>query len=136
MLSRMGTTPQGLTAEEAAVRLRIVGSNLVAHERRQSLFAELVGRARNPLNFLLLSGWVAYARAAAQRRRANPTDRSPSRRAGHKGLEAFEEVGHCLGECRGTIGSRARCGIALVPFFEEPPFHNRDQEFESVFLQR
>ncbi len=55
LLSRMGTTPQGLTAEEAAVRLRIVGSNLVAHERRQSLFAELVGRARNPLNFLLLS---------------------------------------------------------------------------------
>jgi Mg2+-importing ATPase len=55
LLSRMGTTPQGLTAEEAAVRLRAVGPNLVAHERGQSLFAELVGRARNPLNFLLLS---------------------------------------------------------------------------------
>ncbi|MGA7862817.1 MAG: cation-transporting P-type ATPase [Stellaceae bacterium] len=55
LLSRMGTTPQGLTAEEAAVRLRIVGPNLIAHDRRQSLFAELVGRARNPLNFLLLS---------------------------------------------------------------------------------
>jgi Mg2+-importing ATPase len=55
LLSRMGTTPQGLTAEEVAVRLRAVGPNLVAHERRQSLFAELVGRARNPLNFLLLS---------------------------------------------------------------------------------
>jgi Mg2+-importing ATPase len=55
LLSRMATTPQGLTTEEAAVRLRIVGFNLVAHERRQSLFAELVGRARNPLNFLLLS---------------------------------------------------------------------------------
>ena len=67
---------------------------------------------------------------------ANPTDGSPSRRAGHKGLGAFEEVGHCLGECRGTIGSRARWGIALVPFFEEPPFHNRDQQFGSVFLQR
>jgi Mg2+-importing ATPase len=55
LLSRMGTTPQGLTAEEAAVRLHAVGPNLVAHERRQSLFRELVGRARNPLNFLLLS---------------------------------------------------------------------------------
>jgi magnesium-transporting ATPase (P-type) len=55
LLSRMGTTPQGLTTKEAAVRLRAVGPNLVAHERRQSLFAELVGRARNPLNFLLLS---------------------------------------------------------------------------------
>jgi P-type Mg2+ transporter len=55
LLSRMGTTPHGLTAEEAAVRRRTVGPKLVAHERRQSLFAELVGRARNPLNFLLLS---------------------------------------------------------------------------------
>ena len=55
LLSRMGTTPQGLTAEEVAVRLRAVGPNLVAHDRRQSLFAELVGRARNPLNFQLLS---------------------------------------------------------------------------------
>src|SRR5215469_17557717 len=55
LLSRMGTTPQGLTAEEAAARLRTVGPNLVAHDRRQSLLAELIGRARNPLNFLLLS---------------------------------------------------------------------------------
>jgi Mg2+-importing ATPase len=55
LLRRMGTTPEGLTAEEAAVRLRAVGPNLVAHERQQSLFAELIGRARNPLNFLLLS---------------------------------------------------------------------------------
>ena len=55
LLNRMGTTPHGLTAEEAAVRLRTVGPNLVAHERGQSLFAELIGRARNPLNFLLLS---------------------------------------------------------------------------------
>ena len=55
LLSRMGTTPQGLTAEEAAAKLRIVGRNLVAHDRRQSLLTELIGRARNPLNFLLLS---------------------------------------------------------------------------------
>ena len=55
LLRRMGTTSQGLTAAEVAVRLRAIGPNLVAHERRQSLFAELVGRARNPLNFLLLS---------------------------------------------------------------------------------
>jgi Mg2+-importing ATPase len=51
----MGTTPQGLTAEEAAARLRIVGPNLIAHDRQQSPLAELIGRARNPLNFLLLS---------------------------------------------------------------------------------
>lgn len=55
LLSRMGTTPQGLTAEEAAARLRIVGPNLIAHDRQQSPLAELIGRARNPLNFLLLS---------------------------------------------------------------------------------
>ena len=55
LLSGMGTTSQGLTAEEAAGRLRTVGPNLVAHERRQSLLAEFLGRARNPLNFLLLS---------------------------------------------------------------------------------
>ena len=55
LLSRMGTTPQGLTAEEAAARLRTVGPNLVARERQQSPLAELIGRARNPLNFLLLS---------------------------------------------------------------------------------
>jgi Mg2+-importing ATPase len=51
----MGTTPQGLTAEEAAARLRIVGPNLIAHDRQQSPLAEPIGRARNPLNFLLLS---------------------------------------------------------------------------------
>ena len=55
LLSRMGTTPEGLTAEEAAARLRTVGPNLVAHDRQQSPLAELIGRARNPLNFLLLS---------------------------------------------------------------------------------
>src|ERR1700731_3711017 len=32
--------------------------------------------------------------------------------------------------------NEGRCGIALVPFPEEAAFHNRDQEFESVFLQR
>jgi len=61
LLSRMATTPQGLTAEEATARLRTVGPNLVAHDRQQSPLAELIGRARNPLNFLLLSlGAVSF----------------------------------------------------------------------------
>jgi Mg2+-importing ATPase len=55
LLGRLGTTPQGLSAAEAAARLRATGPNLVAHERRQSLLSELLGRAGNPLNFLLLS---------------------------------------------------------------------------------
>ena len=54
LLNQLGTTPEGLTTEAAAARLRIVGPNLVAHERQQSPLEELIGRAKNPLNFLLL----------------------------------------------------------------------------------
>ena len=50
-----GHDAEGLTTEAAAQRLRTLGPNLVAHERQQSLVEELIGRARNPLNFLLLS---------------------------------------------------------------------------------
>ena len=55
LLQRLGTTSKGLTTEAAAQRLSAFGPNLVAHERQQSLVEELIGRARNPLNFLLLS---------------------------------------------------------------------------------
>jgi len=55
LLQQLGTTSEGLSAEAAAQRLSALGPNLVAHERRQSLLQELVGRAKNPLNFLLLS---------------------------------------------------------------------------------
>ena len=44
---------------EAAHRLRRVGLNRIAHERRPSLLRELAGRAKNPLNALLLSLAVA-----------------------------------------------------------------------------
>ena len=55
LLKQLGTTSEGLTAEAAAQRLSALGPNLVAHERQQSLVEELIGRAKNPLNFLLLS---------------------------------------------------------------------------------
>jgi len=55
LLKQLGTTPAGLTVAAAAQRLSALGPNLVAHERRQSFLRELLGRARNPLNFLLLS---------------------------------------------------------------------------------
>ena len=55
LLKQLGTTSEGLTAEAAAQRLFALGPNLVAHERKQSLVEELIGRAKNPLNFLLLS---------------------------------------------------------------------------------
>jgi Mg2+-importing ATPase len=55
LLKQLGTTSEGLTTEAAAQRLSTLGPNLVAHERQQSLVEELIGRAKNPLNFLLLS---------------------------------------------------------------------------------
>jgi len=55
LLKQLDTTNEGLTSEAAAARLSTVGPNLVAHERQQSLVAELIGRAKNPLNFLLLT---------------------------------------------------------------------------------
>jgi len=55
LLKQLGTTSEGLTTEAAAQRLAASGPNLIAHERQQSLIEELIGRAKNPLNFLLLS---------------------------------------------------------------------------------
>jgi Mg2+-importing ATPase len=49
-----GSSPEGLTDAEAASRLERVGPNLIAREQPQSVGRELLGRARNPLNFLLL----------------------------------------------------------------------------------
>ncbi|MEI7712628.1 MAG: magnesium-translocating P-type ATPase [Rhodospirillales bacterium] len=55
-------SPEGLTDAEAAARLQQVGPNLIAREQPQSMGRELLGRARNPLNFLLLGlaavSWV------------------------------------------------------------------------------
>lgn len=45
----------GLDAAEAERRLAEVGPNLVTHETRPSVAAELWGRTRNPLNALLLT---------------------------------------------------------------------------------
>jgi len=55
LLKQLGSAPEGLTTEVASQRLAALGPNLVAHERQQNLVEELIGRARNPLNFLLLS---------------------------------------------------------------------------------
>jgi Mg2+-importing ATPase len=55
LLKQLGATSEGLTTEAAAQRLSALGPNLVAHERQQSLVEELIERAKNPLNFLLLS---------------------------------------------------------------------------------
>jgi Mg2+-importing ATPase len=70
LLKQLGTTSEGLTTEVAAQRLFEHGPNLIAHERQQSLVEELIGRAKNPLNFLLLclaalSYFLGDKRAAA-----------------------------------------------------------------------
>jgi P-type Mg2+ transporter len=55
LLKQLGTTHEGLDTQTAAQRLSTFGPNLVARERQQNFVQELAGRAKNPLNFLLLS---------------------------------------------------------------------------------
>ena len=47
--SMLGTSPDGLEPAEANARLAAGGPNLIAKEGRPSVFTELWGRARNPL---------------------------------------------------------------------------------------
>jgi P-type Mg2+ transporter len=49
------TTPEGLDPAEAEARLASAGPNFVTREGRPSIMRELWGRAKNPLNALLLS---------------------------------------------------------------------------------
>ena len=53
--SVLRASPDGLEAAEAKARLASSGPNLIAKEGRPSVVKELWGRARNPLNALLLS---------------------------------------------------------------------------------
>jgi len=53
--AQLGSGLVGLTAEEAARRLKIYGPNLVTRERKPTTLQELWGRAKNPLNALLLT---------------------------------------------------------------------------------
>jgi Mg2+-importing ATPase len=58
----VGSSLSGLSVEEAAGRLKQYGPNVVSNDQRPSMAAELWGRARNPLNALLLSlAAVSYA---------------------------------------------------------------------------
>ncbi len=51
----LGSAPLGLSEDEAALRLERFGPNQVGHERPPTFLGELWGRARNPLNALLLA---------------------------------------------------------------------------------
>jgi P-type Mg2+ transporter len=51
----VGTCPEGLSTDEAERRLGEFGLNVVTRERRATILQELWGRAKNPLNGLLLT---------------------------------------------------------------------------------
>ena len=53
--SQLQTSLEGLDPAEAEVRFASTGPNLIAKEGRPSVMRELWGRARNPLNALLIS---------------------------------------------------------------------------------
>jgi len=58
----LGSSLAGLTFEEGEARLRRYGPNVVTREQRPSIAKELWGRARNPLNALLVTlAAVSYA---------------------------------------------------------------------------
>ena len=52
---------QGLSNDEARARLKQYGLNRVTHDQKANIFQEIWGRARNPLNALLLTlAMVSY----------------------------------------------------------------------------
>jgi Mg2+-importing ATPase len=51
----MGSSLGGLSAEEVAERLKSYGPNLITRETKPTILGELWGRAKNPLNALLLT---------------------------------------------------------------------------------
>jgi Mg2+-importing ATPase len=53
--AHLASSLDGLTTEEAARRLRVYGRNLVTREKKPTILQELWGRAKNPLNALLLT---------------------------------------------------------------------------------
>jgi Mg2+-importing ATPase len=70
VLARLGTSPSGLTSEEARSRLETYGYNELAKKKRRSGAIEFFYHLRNPLVFLLLfagliDGFVAQDAAGA-----------------------------------------------------------------------
>ena len=55
LLRDLGSSQNGLTDSQARANLLRFGSNQVAREQPQTIAKELLGRVRNPLNFLLLA---------------------------------------------------------------------------------
>jgi Mg2+-importing ATPase len=55
VLQRLESAADGVEHSEAAARLKRLGPNRIAQEQQPGVVRELVGRARNPLNTLLLT---------------------------------------------------------------------------------
>ncbi|WMT79205.1 magnesium-translocating P-type ATPase [Bradyrhizobium sp. Ash2021] len=55
LFAELASNPVGLSEAEAEARLKKIGLNLIARERKATILEELWGRARNPLNALLLT---------------------------------------------------------------------------------
>src|ERR1019366_4119863 len=53
--AKLASPLEGLSEKEADARLKKFGPNIVARERKATILEELWGRARNPLNALLLT---------------------------------------------------------------------------------
>ena len=61
VLKELGSQPGGLSAAEADSRLKQVGTNEIAREKRQSTLMRLLSNIRNPLVLLLLAlGLLSY----------------------------------------------------------------------------
>jgi P-type Mg2+ transporter len=117
----LNSSPDGLSRRQAALRLKRHGPNVVTRERAPTLLAELWGRARNPLNallvvlaatsyalgdvkaavFVLVMVVLAIATSFVQEHRSNEAaarlrslvkNMASVRRQGHAGESAFAEV--------------------------------------------
>ncbi|MFA5915322.1 MAG: cation-transporting P-type ATPase, partial [Burkholderiales bacterium] len=61
VLRQLGSEPGGLSLAEAAARLKQIGTNEIAREKRQSALMRLLGNIKNPLVLLLAAlGVLSY----------------------------------------------------------------------------
>ena len=61
VLKQLGSEPGGLSQTEAASRLKQIGTNEIAREKRQSALMRLLGNIKNPLVLLLVAlGLLSY----------------------------------------------------------------------------
>ena len=55
LLAHLGSSPEGLSSAEAALRLAKFGPNLIHAERKRALILQFLAKFRNPLVIILLA---------------------------------------------------------------------------------